>query len=178
MKHQMSKSGREHFSPSCWRRVRADGTVLVRSPTKLAFVPDVCYLCGMKPWCRFALVLFAYGMALLHTAVPHHHLQVSGAGPSVAMRHGCNQSHVEGGLLQRALSTDLGIGHLETFNKNSDTPLTFGTAVFLFAFVNTCVAADSGHELTSAGAGDAHIDAITRWQRLFSAASFRGPPVA
>jgi hypothetical protein len=75
----------------------------------------------MKPWGRFAFVLIAYGMALLHTAVPHHH----GTGnPGVPMiSHGGCVAMGSDGLLKRALSTDLGYGHLETFQKGADAEM-------------------------------------------------------
>ncbi len=131
----------------------------------------------MKPWCRFALVLFAYGMALLHTAIPHHHLQTGGDASTVLVRQSCSLPHSEGGILQRALSTDLGIGHLETFNKESDTPLLLSSGP-VSIFTSISFIPDSGCELLSPGSPGEYIDVITRWQRLFSAVSFRGPPLA
>ena len=82
----------------------------------------------MKPWGRFIFVFIAYSIALLHTAVPHHH-GVAGAGQFVFAHAGCSFTHSAGGLLQKALSTDLGVGHLETFKKNADTPMDFSASV-------------------------------------------------
>lgn len=90
----------------------------------------------MKPWGRFTFIFIAYGLALLHTAVPHHHPDSTGTGETVLTHAGCIFTQASGGLLQRVLSTDLGLGHLETFKKGSDTVIeSTATAVSLSAII-------------------------------------------
>ena len=129
----------------------------------------------MKPWGRFIFILFAYGLALLHTAVPHHHPDTLGKGETVLTHAGCIFSQTSGGLLQRALSTDLGIGHLETFKKGADTEIECAdTAVSLFAlFPQDPVAPD---KVLSGAFGYSLAEKFHKRLLLFSVGHFRAPP--
>ena len=81
----------------------------------------------MRPWRRFIFIFFAYGIAILHTAVPHQHDEAT--GNRVVITHaGCLFTHSMDGFLQMLFSTDLGAGHLEIFKKSGDTELTFSPA--------------------------------------------------
>lgn len=130
----------------------------------------------MRPWGRFLFILAAYSIALLHTAVPHHHLQAS-SGEVILAHRGCVLPHGQGGLLQRVFSTDLGVGHLETFKKNADTPIDFSTrfvTIVPVIPVITLVVLQSGigPEFFASG-----IEQLKRQRLLLSIISFRGPPV-
>jgi hypothetical protein len=131
----------------------------------------------MKPWGRFLLVLFAYGMALLHTVVPHHHSKTSGGDP-VIVHNGCVLPDGEGGLLQQVMSTDLGVGHLENFNKNSDAQVVhtpgFEAVIGLMSLFNLPVSEVTGH----AGYVSGYIEKLTRSTLLSAITSFRAPPAA
>ena len=82
--------------------------------------PACVYIRGMKPWGRFVFIFIAYGIALLHTAVPHQHSQGI-EGRTTLFQAGCIANESTSDFLKLILSTDLGYGHLETFNKSSDT---------------------------------------------------------
>ncbi len=129
----------------------------------------------MKPWARFVFVLIAYGIALLHTAVPHHHFQPT-AGDPVIRHKGCVPLEDQAGLLFRVLATDLGVGHLETFKQNADTELDFtGRCIAVVPLLPSPAA------LLSASTGfsaflSRDIEKIGRQRLLLSVTSFRGPP--
>lgn len=56
------------------------------------------YICGMKTWSRLVLLFLAYGLALLHTAIPHHHVE-SGRGEVMFSHMDCSYAHSSGGVL-------------------------------------------------------------------------------
>lgn len=135
--------------------------------------PDPSYLSPMKTWARFILVFIAYGLALLHTVVPHHHTN-RGNGTSVFAHSGCAVAHEKGGLLLRTLSTDLGVGHLETFKKGSDVEVDFSIrpvpevpmpALFVPPVVSAVPALLSGH-----------VGKLKQRLLLLSVNHFRAPP--
>ena len=128
----------------------------------------------MKRWGRFVLIFFAYGIALLHTAVPHHHAQVR-TGESVIAHTGCIFSETGGGLLQRVLSTDLGAGHLEIFKKGGDTDLSFAAAcVFLIIAAASVVL----HQHSANGSPyPKYVEKLKRRLLLSSVSQLRAPPV-
>lgn len=128
----------------------------------------------MKPWGRFAIIFIAYGFALLHTAVPHHHPEVSD-GQTVISQAGCRISHTTSGLLQLVFSTDLGYGHLETFQKAADPDIVFstmGTPIFHVTPLTSIPAARQEIRELSAG----YIEKLHKRLLLFSSANFRAPP--
>ena len=130
----------------------------------------------MKPWGRFVFIIIAYGMALLHTAVPHHHAKTS-AGKPMFSNAGCLYNGPDGGLLKRVLSTDLGFGHLETFNKGADAELESSgvdvSLVILFSDFPKILSSQESPEVFSA----AYIEKLRRKLLLFSVSHFRAPPV-
>ena len=128
----------------------------------------------MKPWGRFIFVFIAYGLALLHTAVPHHH--ADGSSSDMMFSHaGCQYSHTSGGLLQRALSTDLGLGHLETFKKNTDTQLeTSARVVVAITFFLPIANAPAISPVAESVGG--YVEKLKRQLLLFSVSHFRAPP--
>lgn len=129
----------------------------------------------MKRWARFIFIFFAYSIALLHTAVPHHHF--STRGETILAHNGCVFSDEPGGLLQRVFSTDLGLGHLETFKKNSDAQIEFSSrfiGITVFIPVATVVVSNvfAFPELLAG-----YVEKFRRQLLLFSITSFRAPPV-
>lgn len=130
----------------------------------------------MKSWGRFVLIFFAYSIALLHTVVPHHHAQAR-VGESVISHAACIFSESSSGLLQKVLSTDLGIGHLETFKKGGETDVNFSTAAaWVLATAVVCVALLSPPR-TASEFSHGYIENLKRKLLLFSVSHFRAPPV-
>lgn len=129
----------------------------------------------MKPWGRFILVLIAYGMALLHTAVPHHHSTGSAGVPTISYG-GCVVVDSDG-LLKRALSTDLGYGHLENFQKGSDAEMeSSGVDVpLLIMFSNLTQILSSKQVVTLSSAS--YIEKLRIRLLLLSVSHFRAPPI-
>lgn len=129
----------------------------------------------MKMWVRLVLVFLAYGLALLHTAFPHHHVGFV-RGEIVFSHAGCSQAHSAGGVLQRALATDLGLGHLETFNKASGTRIELSArgiaTVALLPIVSVDIAVRPVHEFQNG-----FIRKLKSQLLLFSVNHFRAPPI-
>jgi hypothetical protein len=128
----------------------------------------------MKSWARLVLLFFAYGLALLHTAIPHHHTE-STRGEIVFSHAGCSYAHSSGGLLQRALATDLGLGHLEIFKKSADTRIELSSrGIVVVAFLPVVCA-----DLALQAAGEFQNGFIQKLKiqlLLFSVTHFRAPP--
>lgn len=134
------------------------------------------YIRDMRPWLRFSMILFAYGMALLHTAVPHHH-EVPDAGRVTITSTGCHLTHATGGILQRVFSTDLGYGHLEVFKKSSDTNIQFsGVSLVLTSIILPVVNVPVCTRLSS-WLLRGFINKLHQRLLLFSETQFRAPPV-
>lgn len=134
------------------------------------------YIRSMRPLFRFIMIFFAYGMALLHTAVPHHH-EGPNDGRVTISSAGCHLTHATGGILQRVFSTDLGYGHLEVFKKSSDTNIQFaGVSSALTAIispvVNVPVCTRFSSWLLSGSINKFHQRLL-----LYSETQFRAPPV-
>ena len=129
----------------------------------------------MRSWGRFILVLLAYGIALLHTAVPHHH-QKSGGGVPMISHSGCVLTDFGSGLLERALSTDLGFGHLETFQKGADAEVQSSAAdvPLLLIFSNLPQILSPKKILTVFSAE--YIEKLSKKLLLLSVSHFRAPP--
>jgi hypothetical protein len=136
---------------------------------------NTIYIRTMRRWLRFFVIFFAYGIALLHTAVPHHHEETADQGVSIS-RAACHFAHAGGGLLQLVFSTDLGYGHLELFKKGPETKIEFWTAptsalavfsesVFLRTTVRDCPSFSDGF-----------IEKLRKRLLLFSTTQFRAPP--
>ncbi len=121
------------------------------------------------------LVFLAYGLALLHTAFPHHHVGL-GRGEIIFSHGGCSQAHSTDGVLQRALATDLGLGHLETFKKGSDTRIELSSRgiaiVAILPIVSTDTAVRTLHEFQNG-----FIRKFRTQLLLFSVNHFRAPPI-
>lgn len=134
------------------------------------------YIRCMKPWVRLLIVFFAYGMALLHTAVPHHH--DSGSGGRISISHaGCVFSHSTTGLLQLVFSTDLGYGHLEIFKKNADTTFEFSAVPAAFVAILSTPLRVSAWFTPDATASNGYNEKLRMRLLLFSASPFRAPPI-
>ena len=130
----------------------------------------------MKRWGRVIFIFVAYGLALLHTAVPHHHA-ASRTGETVLTHAGCLFDKSSGSLLQRVLSTDLGLGHLETFKKGGagaeldiTAPFTAIPAVIVPAWTFP------GKIVSFPGSLSGYIEKFHKRLLLFSTAHFRAPP--
>ena len=133
------------------------------------------YIRIMKRWGRFILIFVAYGIALLHTAVPHHH-DSSSDRSTIITGVGCHFNHSSGGFLQMLFSTDLGYGHLEIFKKGADTRVDFSATGFaVMAVFATPVRVPA--VASCAGSDYPFIDKLQRRLLLYSATRFRGPPV-
>ena len=130
----------------------------------------------MKSWGRFVTIFFAYGIALLHTVVPHHHAQTR-VDESVISHYGCIFSESSSGLLQKVLSTDLGVGHLETFKKGGDADIKFSATVVALVATAASDVAFLGPAKTAAEFSRGYIEKLKRKLFLFSVSHFRAPPV-
>ena len=128
----------------------------------------------MKPWLRFIFVFIAYGLALLHTIVPHHHAK-RGSGTSVFAHTGCAVAHENGSLLLRTLSTDLGVGHLETFKKGADTRIEFSVGD-LPAMSSPALLVQPVLRIIPALL-NGYVEKFKKRLLLFSVSQFRAPPV-
>ena len=129
----------------------------------------------MKPWGRFIFVLLAYGMALLHTAVPHHHISASPGVPIISP--GRCVAMGSDGLLKRALSTDLGYGHLETFQKGGDAEMeSSGVDVPLFIIFSNLAEIVSPKQVINVFSSS-YVDKLRIRLLLLSVSHFRAPPV-
>ena len=129
----------------------------------------------MKNWGRFLLLFVAYGIALLHTAVPHQHTQ-SGNNVAIISHKGCLLSPTDG-LLVKILSTDLGVGHLETFQKGSNAEIEFTPGVVLL-MVTPAVFIDilSPSVAVLSKLSQPYFERLKRRLLLFSVSHFRAPP--
>ncbi|MDQ2658533.1 MAG: hypothetical protein M3Y60_14005 [Bacteroidota bacterium] len=130
----------------------------------------------MKTWSRYVLMFLAYGFALLHTAIPHHHVE-SGRGEVMFSHANCSYAHSSGGVLQRAITTDLGLGHLETFKKSADTRIVLSSrgveTIALPPAYCTEVASEIIREFRYGLIGKLKLQLL-----LFSVTHFRAPPVS
>jgi hypothetical protein len=129
----------------------------------------------MRPWRRFIFIFFAYGIAILHTAVPHQHDEAT--DNRVVITHaGCLFTHSMDGFLQMLFSTDLGDGHLETFKKGGDTELTFSpvsmSVIALFWSAPRPAIIRIAPKFVSV-----FVDQLKKRLLLFSARHFRAPPL-
>lgn len=130
----------------------------------------------MKSLGRFALIFVAYSIALLHTAVPHSHASVR-TGEFIISQTGCILTESGTGFLQKVLSTDLGIGHLETFQKGSKADIE-SSAIFTWVIATAAsyvalISPEKVHLEFSQG----YIEKLKRKLLLFSVSHFRAPPV-
>lgn len=133
------------------------------------------YIRDMRPWLRFVMIFFAYGMALLHTAVPHHHEGPTDGRVTITSA-GCHLTHATGGILQRVFSTDLGYGHLEVFKKTSDADIQVpGISSALTAIIIPVVTVPACIRLSSSFL-DGFINKFHQRLLLFSDTQFRAPP--
>lgn len=125
---------------------------------------------AMKRWGRFTVILIAYGLTFLHAAVPHHHDQHQRI---LTVTPSCPYHSQPLGLLQRALSIDLGAGHLETFKSNDQVRLSFPTLeTAALADINPGTVAP----VVSARVQTTYVEDLT-WQPSFSAPpGLRAPP--
>ena len=136
---------------------------------------DILYLCDMKRWTAFIFVLFAYGIALLHTAVPHQHADGSKGRVNISHR-GCVISESKGGFLQSVLSTDLGYGQLETFQKNSGNNFSAGDLCSVGVAVIEPRVILISQQFAKAEFSGGYIGKFQKQLILFSATPFRAPP--
>lgn len=136
---------------------------------------DSIYIRAMRVWARFSIIVIAYGIALLHTAVPHHHAKADRR--TTITYAGCLFNHSGGGLLQMIFSTDLGYGHLEVFNQSPETKIEFSSTtapvaeVFVEALPSIPAPIMDDPEFLSG-----FIDKMQNRRLLFSATLFRAPP--
>lgn len=137
-------------------------------------IAQTLYIRVMKSWPRLIIIFLAYGIALLHMAVPHHHASV---GNNNAMFvHAACVSHTSGGLLQRVLSTDLGYGHLENFKKSADTDVKFlSREVLAYILLPALLSVPTSPRLFSEFS-DGYIEKLKKRLLLFSVSHFRAPP--
>ena len=128
----------------------------------------------MKPWGRFIFIFIAYSFALLHTAVPHQHPEPND-GKTTLSAAGCISTQSMGGFLQMVFSTDLGYGHLETFQKSTDTDIDFSPAIvsIIAILVPLTLQEDLAENRTFSGI---HIGKLYHRLLLFSSTQFRAPP--
>lgn len=129
----------------------------------------------MKSWGRLLLIFIAYGIALLHTAVPHHHA-TAGNGEPVFLHAGCGQPHSTSGFLQRVLSTDLGAGHLETFKKGGDFEMVFASPHVAITGVLTNILELIFSDQAHGEYWGAFLQNLKRQLCLFSVSHLRAPP--
>lgn len=129
----------------------------------------------MKPWRRFALIFLAYGITLLHTAIPHHHHSARPDGKQAISSNHCTPVSSQG-LLALVFSTDLGAGHLENFQKNdhAEQVLDFAAALYVAGVLFT------HHSLADIVSVQNEIwpfsDNLSTQRLRYSAAGFRAPP--
>lgn len=133
------------------------------------------YIRGMKPWKRFAFVFVAYSLALLHTAVPHQH-QAFADGTMTLSAAGCVSGQSMGGFLKMVFSTDLGHGHLETFQKSAEAQIDFSLALVSILLVFTPLVSLQSGRCESVTSFGTHIEKLHKRLLLFSSAHFRAPP--
>lgn len=129
----------------------------------------------MKPWGRFIFIFIAYGMILLHTAVPHQHAVMTN-GKMTVFSTTCLAGNSLGGFLQMVFSTDLGHGHLETFQKSAyaDIDFSLGILFFIALFFPLVFIHGFLHEKRACFA--ACVEKLYRRLLLFSSRQFRAPP--
>jgi len=130
----------------------------------------------MKPWRRFIFIFIAYGLALLHTAVPHQHPKGT-EGKTTISQAGCLPIHSMGDLLQLVFSADLGYGHLETFQKSADTDIDFSLAfvAIIAVFAPVVFRLSLLREYRERPGGS--IEKLHKRLLLFSSTQFRAPPL-
>lgn len=137
-------------------------------------VAQTLYIRAMKSWPRLIIVFLAYGIALLHTAVPHHH--ASAGNSNAIFLHASCLSHTSGGLLQRVLSTDLGYGHLENFKKSTDTDIRFSSrSILCYTVLPSLISEPIGPGAFSEFSGG-YIGKLKKRLLLFSVNHLRAPP--
>jgi len=137
-------------------------------------VAETFYIRAMKSWVRLIIVFLAYGIALLHTAVPHHHAS-AGKNSATFIHAGC-LSHSSGGLLQRVLSTDLGYGHLENFKKSADTYIEFSSRALLACILLPSLISEPNLPGPFSEFSNGYIEKLTKRLLLFSVSHLRAPP--
>lgn len=130
----------------------------------------------MNRWSRLIIIFVAYGLALLHTAVPHQHGQGS-QGQPVISHGGCVLHGSIGGLLQMVLSTDLGVGHLETFKKGGDADINFSSVGVSFIFILTSLVFFPRLPDRYCERLGTYIEKLHKRLILFSSRHLRAPPV-
>lgn len=129
----------------------------------------------MRPGIRFIFIFMAYGIALLHTAIPHHHDNVSDRQVTISST-GCHFNHFNSGFLQMIFSTDLGYGHLEIFKKGAEPRTEFaGGVTSLIAVVAPQISFSAPASLDSDHL-KGFVEKLKKRQLLFATTSFRAPP--
>jgi hypothetical protein len=132
------------------------------------------YIRAMKSWPRLTIVFLAYGIALLHMAVPHHH--ASAGNSNAIFFHASCLSHTSAGLLQRVLSTDLGYGHLENFKKSTDTDIRFSSRTILGYILLPALISEPVHPGIFSEFSSGFIEKLKKRLLLFSVSHRRAPP--
>jgi hypothetical protein len=135
--------------------------------------PNV-YICAMQLRKSHILLLLAYGLALLHSTIPHQHASLRTAAPEFEVRTISDFSLF--GLLQTALATDLGCGHLESFTKSddgADVPQTLSYVPVVF-FSSLYFAEQP--VVNAPNAFGAYIEKLHTRILLQSSRQFRAPP--
>lgn len=120
------------------------------------------------------LILLAYCMAIVHASVPHQHSALRG-GEMVYQSRNAGEGPFSG-LLQSVLSTDLGCGHLEDYNKSdakADFSLQIAPALpeLFFAFYDPLEFNQSTPEYSRS-----YVEKLQIRTLLFSTGHFRAPP--
>lgn len=141
-----------------------------------AYPGNSFYIRGMYRWSRLIIVFIAYGLALIHTAVPHQHAQRSQNQPVIS-HGGCIFHGSMGGLLQMVLSTDLGVGHLETFKKSVGIDTDFSQLAVSLLMILTPFFFLPVLLNLSAASCIRYIEKLKRRLLLLSSCHLRAPPV-
>lgn len=123
----------------------------------------------------YIFILLAYGLALVHSAIPHQHTSTTTSDLKFEVPNVYDASIL--GRLQAAFATDLGSGHLESFAKSepgadvaqsaSDVPVVFLACLHFSAQPRA-----EAHE----GFGD-FIEKLHSRTLLLASRQFRAPPV-
>jgi hypothetical protein len=131
----------------------------------------------MRTWTRFIFILFAYGVALVHTVVPHQHYTTVNEKVIVSLKNIDTTSI--GGFLQMVFSTDLGCGHLEKFKSTDDTDIGFSVVktILLLAFI-TPLSSDLNILPFFQNVFDRYLERLQEQHCLFSSRLLRAPPVS
>ena len=129
----------------------------------------------MKPWGRFIIVIIAYGLALLHTAVPHQHVSDNTTNTTLSAS-GCTASGGVSGFLQSLFSADLGYGHLETFQKGTDADLKSSGILFTLIEILVPSPVASATSFSPEKNPYSFVEKLHKRLILSSTAHFRAPP--